>query len=528
MTFVTLYIRSRKDSAMSQVSPTSVATSCLLRSTVYDNQVKKEKNGRRVFKSRRTALHHAPSATGVTSFIDLLIVCLGVATTVANAGGTLDPFEPASTECKLSSVSEALWIIDRSLQLEQLNTSALSGSEKAILYTLQQVAAFPEIVWTYLYSIEYFSPKYDLSFNLTVSRTLPVVGNPKSLLLFITESCLCNRCRCFEPGGLRRTLHLYAGSNVIVMRTNIRPKPTSKGFSSVSWKYLRRQMGTFLMYGKSKFHMEIEGNFKAWLPDYASFVYNPIVISNEVAANPKARVRRNKLVFVSAASKGLVNAVEAFEYLDNQDPSYELFILSPGYSLHAAKSVVERFSKNNSSIMKKITIVGALNSSLFGRHVASSLAVFYPGNYMETFGSALVEANCLGTPVLHEAVGSLPEVLCNPAAQLYTKPSASESLIHLQLIGSIVQHWRYSERPTVCCPQFSPRCNSSSPSCLFFSHGVGANTHSATKRDQGGTSAIRTPHPTAILSSSGEGSFRCGIRGASGGPFQTLPFQSKL
>ena len=173
--------------------------------------------------------------------------------------------------------------------------------------------------------------------------------------------------------------------------------------------------------------------------------YTAIVIPNPVIVRPRntsSCVDQNKLVYASAPRKGLKATYAAFAAIHRAIPSMRLKVFCPTYSARDHPDDFEKFPLPESA-RGNVDIVGDVGRARLADEMETALAVLYPARYHETFGNSLVEANALGTPVIHMPMGALPETLWNPGAQSVTVATFAEDS------AKLVQRYRTGHRPEV-------------------------------------------------------------------------------
>ncbi len=169
-----------------------------------------------------------------------------------------------------------------------------------------------------------------------------------------------------------------------------------------------------------------------------TFIYNPV---DEAFSKNNTPIDKNKLLFFSAAYKGLSMVVKHFSKLLQQDPSYRLYIA--GSTSERIRNILKDNELDNS---KSITILGKIPREEVITHLRQSFCLFYPQNiHPETFGMVFIEANCTGTPVLAHPFGSAVEII-NDEEQLVDARDPST-------IISRVLNWKENGRPVVSCQE---------------------------------------------------------------------------
>ena len=160
------------------------------------------------------------------------------------------------------------------------------------------------------------------------------------------------------------------------------------------------------------------------------FVYNPIP---DDLAKSDAPYDPTKLVFFSAAWKGVGMVLTAFQTLRRAMPEMRLYVACPGYALGDA-AWARRAADN-------VTFLGSLPHTRVLEEVRSALCVFYPANvFPETFGLVFAESHAIGTPVLAHPFGAACELL------------GADELVDARNIAAVVarvRSWRDGARPAV-------------------------------------------------------------------------------
>lgn len=159
-------------------------------------------------------------------------------------------------------------------------------------------------------------------------------------------------------------------------------------------------------------------------------IYNPIDDNLKPDDTP---VNKAKLLFPSAAWKGLDNTIRVFKNLKKIQSDFELVITNPSY--HETKIITHN----------GVHYLGSQTHARNIQEMRSSLAVFQMNHEApETFGLVFAEANAVGTPCLAHPFGAATEVLTNP-----------DQLINTYDREAVIQKildWRFKERPSVDIP----------------------------------------------------------------------------
>lgn len=143
-------------------------------------------------------------------------------------------------------------------------------------------------------------------------------------------------------------------------------------------------------------------------------IYNPI---DDSLAPDGMPVDGNKLVFFSAANRGLLYALDAFRELRRRMPELRLVIGNPGYKL---KKIGH---------LDGVTDLGPQPQERIHAEVRSALCTFFPNFVLpETFGLVFAESLAMGTPVLTHDAGAAMEVIgeCRQVLATTTRQRAYE------------------------------------------------------------------------------------------------------
>ena len=363
-----------------------------------------------------------------------------IATVKAGFGGgptVLDPFLTTSSPRNLPNII-VIFIVDKffSFPLGSNEENAMSGTDRTVSLLGEKISQLPNVDKMYVLL------RKDLGIQNTskveyVSR-LPLMECRGSRMMLVTSEGAIDS----NDERLWTLSSAYPYAMLWFFRTNVRRKPEDKGISSGIWSSIAAHPGPVVMTGVSKYHLATERNFSSWKVDFASYVYNPISVPhvNDEHVDP------SKLVYLSSPNKGLKVAIDIFSHMVHAKQNYTLYVFNPGYNKQNLAAYIPDDIKNH------VFVLGTVSLLDLSKHVKSAFAVFYPGNFEETFGNALVEANCHGTPVIHQAVGSLPEVLQNPESQLYRVSSPEEEA---EAVMRLLDSWKSSKRPEISCKEYS-------------------------------------------------------------------------
>lgn len=153
--------------------------------------------------------------------------------------------------------------------------------------------------------------------------------------------------------------------------------------------------------GVSRWHKK---NIQEFIPNYTNitYIYNPVQEDIYVDTQATIKYDPNILVWMSSPHKGLGKALELFKRIRKENPKMQFIIFNPGYmQIDTAKLAVE----------PGLSIYGPMNCHSMWNVVQKSLCVFYPAQWVETFGLIAAEANALGTPVATYSKGAIKEIL---------------------------------------------------------------------------------------------------------------------
>lgn len=164
-------------------------------------------------------------------------------------------------------------------------------------------------------------------------------------------------------------------------------------------------------------------------------IYNPVDPKIDVPAKTKVKYDKNVMVWAASPHKGLEKAIEQFKILKNFMPKMELHVFNPGYFTH--------------ELLKTEGVVnyGAVPCGQLWQYMSEALCVFYPTNYLETFGLIAAEANAVHCPVATMRIGGLIETV-------QTTDQFVDSNGYPALLKK-VESWHNGDRPEVCIqPRF--------------------------------------------------------------------------
>lgn len=124
-------------------------------------------------------------------------------------------------------------------------------------------------------------------------------------------------------------------------------------------------------------------------------LYSPV--DEKCYTLPLPGVNKNSMIWNASPHKGLEEAVPVFKRLRQDIPQLSLYVMNPGYI------------KTQRLTAEGISTLGSISRPMLRQIVASSLCLFYPSQFQETFGLIAAEANALGTPVACYKVAALAE-----------------------------------------------------------------------------------------------------------------------
>ena len=165
-------------------------------------------------------------------------------------------------------------------------------------------------------------------------------------------------------------------------------------------------------------------------------IYNPL--DPRILVPPKAKVayNRNQMVWAASPHKGLEKAIEQFKIVKQIMPKMELHVYHPGY--------MDAEFANVQGVMN----IGPMPCQQLWQAMSESLCVFYPTDFLETFGLIAAEANAVHTPIATMGIGALNETV-QTSDQLVTRNDYQSLIKKIEL-------WYNNpkSRPEVC---FQPR-----------------------------------------------------------------------
>jgi glycosyltransferase involved in cell wall biosynthesis len=129
-------------------------------------------------------------------------------------------------------------------------------------------------------------------------------------------------------------------------------------------------------------------------------LYSPVDESCYTLPRPSdvgSQVNKNSMVWNASPHKGLEEALPVFKKLRKEIPDLSLYIMNPGYF------------KTQRLAADSVHTLGSVSRQVLRQIVASSLCLFYPSKFEETFGLIAAEANALGTPVACYKIAALAE-----------------------------------------------------------------------------------------------------------------------
>lgn len=186
--------------------------------------------------------------------------------------------------------------------------------------------------------------------------------------------------------------------------------------------------------GVSKWH---KAQLSNWLNDpngdlkdiiSVKTAYNPV--PNQLYGIERPAYNKNKMLWAASPHKGLREAIPVFRRLrEILGPNLELHVFNPGYfgaELDQEPGVIQH---------------GAVPCYQLWQEMLTSLCLFYPSTFEETFGCIAAEANALGCPVAGYRVAALNE---SAEAQRGLSPPND----YVDLIKK-VEHWYNGYRPEI-------------------------------------------------------------------------------
>jgi glycosyltransferase involved in cell wall biosynthesis len=221
--------------------------------------------------------------------------------------------------------------------------------------------------------------------------------------------------RFVQPRKLRLQAQLRADAHVALHNLS---RVTAVGVSKVHSENIRAHLSEARAIGAFASRVQVD------------YVYNPIP---DDLTKTEAAYDATKLVFVSAAWKGLDMVLSTFQAVRRAIPEMQLHVASPGY----AEGLLPRPGQTRDGV----TYLGSLSHASVIEELRSALCVFYPANLVpETFGCVFAESHAVGTPVLAHPFGAACELL------------GDDELVDARNIGAVVERvraWRHGARPVV-------------------------------------------------------------------------------
>lgn len=249
-----------------------------------------------------------------------------------------------------------------------------------------------------------------------------------------------------------RICELYDFQRLVFVGTN-----SGKEYSQLSGGLMRFQeliiKYNMLVAGKSHYHAA-EMQFR--LKTKTFVLYNPVSEYAYPRFLKASDVLKSKFIYISAPSKAMRHACKVLSALKRYNENVWMVSFRPKYAEDSS------FPGACSSLITDKTLIIKEPASFAHilDEVSSSFSVLFPGGFVETFGNAHFESNCVGTPVLAEATGSLPEILQNPEAQLLPRGASIEDYVRR------IKYWWTFGRPVVTCHTDKTLLNTMTP---FFS-----------------------------------------------------------
>lgn len=216
--------------------------------------------------------------------------------------------------------------------------------------------------------------------------------------------------------------------------------------TKVSWhedvpnKTMNDLMPTFMKHnvtvvGASRWHKrQIQEQFKIGLnvgdmiPRVVS-IYNPVPDElYDIPRDLKIGYENNVMVWAASPHKGLDRAIKIFQKCREAiSDQLELRVFNPGYLVTDIQRV------------PGVVVYGAVPCKTLWEQLGSSLCLFYPTSFEETFGCIAAESNAMHCPVATFPVAALRESVNNTFAENQDE----------QDFIKLVEKWYNGERPEV-------------------------------------------------------------------------------
>lgn len=163
-----------------------------------------------------------------------------------------------------------------------------------------------------------------------------------------------------------------------------------------SWLPHLKQYDVTLV-GVSRWHKK---NIKNHIDyDKITYAYNPVADHLYAHKREHEKINKNLMVWASSPHKGLDQALGTFKKIKSRLPLMQLLIYNPGYV-------------DQEPIINPGTLFyGPTGSRHVWHNLKKALCLFYPTDFLETFGLVVAEANALGVPVAGYPVAAVKEII---------------------------------------------------------------------------------------------------------------------
>lgn len=155
------------------------------------------------------------------------------------------------------------------------------------------------------------------------------------------------------------------------------------------------------------------------------YIYN--ICPDECYQDVNMQYDKNQMCWIASPHKGLEEGLEIFKKVRDAIPNMRLLLFNPGYMNYRVNHV------------KGLINYGPKPAPEVWKHVRNSLCVFYPTDFLETFGCIAAEANALGVPIVTNKIGALQETVSSENQFIPTKGYAVDR----------IEDWYHIGRPVV-------------------------------------------------------------------------------
>ncbi len=132
--------------------------------------------------------------------------------------------------------------------------------------------------------------------------------------------------------------------------------------------------------------------------------------------------RENKIIFAGSLekSKGIWDAIKAFELLDDKDLYFD--IAGDGREMDSIKKYI------SDKKIRNINLLGWIDHSKLSELYLKSKIIIAPSVWPEPFGRFVLDSITTGTPVVSTAIGGIPEGIKDQETGLLVQPNNPQQL----------------------------------------------------------------------------------------------------